>query len=442
MARTKGWLHLAVRDYLYEQATMTSAYFTVEELADIANKLRVAASLSPYTANGAVRRAVNELVATGEATKHGNRPAMYKWDMGSFPNQPIGWESFAQRMTTAKTAATTTNSPADARAVLHGKLIDHMGKVTGQQPDDTTTETDTPAKPVITVKRPNGEDYRVRTIGKMNDVDFLRNMRENGLWSLLQGRPGTGKTSWIDAAFGEDLILFPGQESTTVDDLFGSWIPTGKPGDYEWVDGPATEAMKNGLVLFMDDITLINPKVLGSLYPIMDGRGITVIPTHMVDTDADGNTWPDGKKHPEQVKAAEGFYIIGAHNPGTNGAVLSDALSSRFMLQIEVSSDLDMCQQAGVPIEVMHVARSLETAIRDGESGWMPEARDLFDAGKIVDAMVAAHPKDKKAREYGIDMALANLLGKAPEEDQEIVLSKIQSVRGSVVDPLRLGKQA
>jgi nitric oxide reductase NorQ protein len=33
-----------------------------------------------------------------------------------------------------------------------------------------------------------------------------------------------------------------------------------------------------------------------------------------------------------------GFYVVAGHNPGVHGAVLTDALSSRFAEQIHVST--------------------------------------------------------------------------------------------------------
>jgi len=38
------------------------------------------------------------------------------------------------------------------------------------------------------------------------------------------------------------------------------------------------------------------------------------------------------------VDAAAGFYVEARHNPGVHGAVLSDALASRFSAQIQVST--------------------------------------------------------------------------------------------------------
>ena len=57
------------------------------------------------------------------------------------------------------------------------------------------------------------------------------------------------------------------------------------------------------------------------VYPAMDGRREIVVK-------ANGG---------ELVTAQPGFYVIAGHNPGVHGAVLTDALSSRFALQVAVT---------------------------------------------------------------------------------------------------------
>ena len=72
--------------------------------------------------------------------------------------------------------------------------------------------------------------------------------------------------------------------------------------------------MQEGKVLFLDDATLISPAVLAVAYPAMDGRREITVKAHKG----------------EVIKAADGFYVIAGHNPGVHGAILTEALSSRF----------------------------------------------------------------------------------------------------------------
>jgi MoxR-like ATPase len=179
----------------------------------------------------------------------------------------------------------------------------------------------------------------------------------------------------------------------------------------------------------MDDISLNPAKTISSLYPLMDGRDEIVIKTHMVDHDADGNPWPDGKLHPEVVKAQPGFFIAAAYNPDTPGAVLAEALKSRFKVKMRIPSDYDLALQAGVPSKFVRIAKSMDTARKDGEVGWAPEMRELFDLAHI-------------ARVAGDEMALANLAHSAPDEESfAFLVTKIKLIHGTEIKPLALGKQ-
>src|SRR5690606_33812628 len=97
-----------------------------------------------------------------------------------------------------------------------------------------------------------------------------------------------------------------GTLDTDTSDLVGSWVPTGDPSDpYAWVDGPLTTAVRLGLPLLVDEIALIDPRVLSTLYSLMDGRDTLFLPSNP----AEG-----------EIKVAPGFYVVGACNPDAPGA--------------------------------------------------------------------------------------------------------------------------
>ena len=86
--------------------------------------------------------------------------------------------------------------------------------------------------------------------------------------------------------------------------------------------------MQEGRVLFIDDATLISPAVLAVAYPAMDGRREITVKAHKG----------------EAIKAADGFYVVAGHNPGVHGAILTEALASRFSVQVKVSTDYDLAR--------------------------------------------------------------------------------------------------
>ncbi|WP_412538669.1 AAA family ATPase [Longispora sp. K20-0274] len=263
------------------------------------------------------------------------------------------------------------------------------------------------------VLRPNGTVYYPRDLAGRRDVDVLRELRDAGIPVLLYGPPGTGKTSLIEAAYGDDLYTVAGDGDTTVGDLVGEYVPDGA-GGYDFIDGPLIQAMETGGVFFLDDATLVSPKVLAAVYPAMDGR-------RQITVKANGG---------RIVHAEPGFFCVGGHNPGVHGAVLSEALASRFTVQLEVTTDYDLAaRQLQVHHGVVAAARDLSDKVVAGEIGWAPQLRELLGAKAVEKAL-------------GLDIAVANLIGAAPEEDRDVVAEAFRTHLPNVVQtPLTLGKQ-
>ncbi|TDE10858.1 AAA family ATPase [Actinomadura sp. 6K520] len=260
------------------------------------------------------------------------------------------------------------------------------------------------------MQRPNGQTYHPRQLAEVPDVAALRRLREAGIAALLYGPPGTGKTSLVEAAF-PDLITVAGDGDTAVADFVGEYTQA-PDGGYEFVYGPLVTAMSQGRCLFIDDATLISPKVLAVVYPAMDGRRQIVVKAHKVET----------------VTAEPGFYVIAGHNPGVHGAVLTEALASRFAAQIRVSTDYDLARTLRIDPKAVRVARNLAARQSSGEIGWAPQLRELIAFDKIAGVL-------------GTDAAVANLAGIAPEEDRDVVVAVLSSVYGRAITPLALGRQ-
>jgi MoxR-like ATPase len=335
--------------------------------------------------SGAVGNALKVLADQGHAQKTSDKPIRYR----------------ATATTTNATAAPTrSGSPRPAR--------------TPRTTPTPSTASPTPPRPASAtpvtgpVTRPNGQLYHPRKLVGFSDVTALRKLREAGVPVLLYGPPGTGKTSVIEAAF-PDIVTVQGDGDTTVADLVGEYTQT-PDGRYVFVHGPLVTAMREGRTLFIDDATLIAPTVLAVVYPAMDGRRQIIVK-------ANGG---------EVITAAEGFYVVAGHNPGVHGAVLSDALSSRFSVQIQVSTDYDLADQLKIDRRAVLIARNLATRQERGEIGWVPQLRELIAFNKIAAVL-------------GVDAAASNLVGTAPDEDREIVATAVRAVFGKTVAPLALG---
>ena len=329
---------------------------------------------------GAVGNALTTLADRGEAERLAGKPIRYQ----------------ANAATGAAAAAIAPKAPAPPKSA----------PVPAPKPAAPPTPSAVPGP----VTRPSGQVYQPRTLADMPDVEALRKLRAAGVPALLYGPPGTGKTSLVEAAF-PDLITVAGDGDTTVGDFLGEY--TQRPdGTYEFIHGPLIRAMLEGRVLFIDDATLISPAVLAVCYPAMDGRREVIVKAHKGET----------------IKAEPGFYVVAGHNPGVHGAILTEALSSRFAVQVQVSTDYDLARSLGIDSRAITAARNLATRQANGEIGWAPQLRELLAFAKITTIL-------------GLDAALANLAGVAPAEDRDVVAATLARTFGKTVTPLALGRQ-
>ncbi|MFI9643548.1 AAA family ATPase [Micromonospora sp. NPDC051925] len=339
----------------------------------------------PGRSSGAIGSALNRLADRGWATMSTGSPRRYTITAEGIDAFTAGAGASRAPSTTAPTpAAPATPAPAPTGPV--------------------------PPRPGA-VLRPNGVWYLPRRLGESTDVEVLRRLRRDSIPVLLYGPPGTGKTSLIEAAY-TDAITVAGHGDTTVEDLVGNYVPL-PDGGFEFSYGPLVTAMRQGRALFIDDATLIPPRVLAALYPAMDGRATITIAAH----------------HNEIVTATDGFFVCAGHNPGVHGAILTEALASRFSVHVEVTTDFDLARSLGVPTGAIDAAVALNARMRKHEIDWAPQLRELLAFKRV-------------AASLGLPAAVANLAAVAPEADRQAVVEALQrAYRGTPVTPLTLGKQ-
>jgi nitric oxide reductase NorQ protein len=260
--------------------------------------------------------------------------------------------------------------------------------------------------------RPNGQLYipREMTINgqRVQDVTFIKLAHAQHMPVLLYGDPGTGKTALIEAAL-PDLVTLQGTIETEVADFVGSWTQQ-TDGTYKWVDGPLPIAMENGLPFLIDEVALIDPRVMAVVYGVMDGRDELVVTAN-----------------PERgtVKVNEGFMVYGSCNPDVPGAVMSDALLSRFQFHIEVTTDWSLTKKLGIDSRIVQVARNLNLKKNDHTVTSAPQLRELLTFKEVNDA-------------FGLDLALRNFISQTRSEDRTIVLEVVESVFGTKPNALTL----
>lgn len=268
--------------------------------------------------------------------------------------------------------------------------------------------------------RPNGEEYHARSWGDHLDVMVLREARRktteayvsgkgSSMFTLIYGEPGCGKTALVEAAFGEKMYTLLGNGDIEKADLEGGYIQT-PSGRFEYVDGDLIRAAIEGVPYFIDEIGLIDSKVLSILYGLMDGRREITI-----TTDPTRGT----------VKAHPDFYVVAATNPNAPGVRLSEALLSRFTVQVEMTTDWGLARKLGCPATIVTAAQNLNKKRDTGEVSWAPQMRELLAFRDISETL-------------GNKFAISNLLAAAPEMDRPTVADVLTRVYGDECRPAKI----
>lgn len=117
---------------------------------------------------------------------------------------------------------------------------------------------------------------------------------------LLKGPTGTGKSRFVErmaAERGLELFTVACHEETSATDLIGRYIIKGA--ETVWIDGPMSLAIRNGAILYLDEIAEARPDIIVAIHSVTDHRR-----TLFID------------KTGETIKANDNFMLIASYNPG------------------------------------------------------------------------------------------------------------------------------
>lgn len=123
---------------------------------------------------------------------------------------------------------------------------------------------------------------------------------KNKIPFLLKGPTGTGKSRFIEyMAYQLDkkIITISCHEETSSTDLIGRFIIKGA--ETVWLDGPLTTAVKEGAIIYLDEVAEARPDVIVAIHSLTDHRRELFI-------DKLGQT----------VKAHDNFMLVASFNPG------------------------------------------------------------------------------------------------------------------------------
>ncbi|VAW25440.1 Nitric oxide reductase activation protein NorQ, partial [hydrothermal vent metagenome] len=215
-----------------------------------------------------------------------------------------------------------------------------------------------------------------RAIGK--EIDVFEHSYKNKIPFLLKGPTGTGKSRFIEfMAYKLDkkLITISCHEETSSTDLIGRYIIKGA--ETIWLDGPLTTAIKEGAIIYLDEIAEARPDVIVAIHSLTDHRRELFI-------DKLGIT----------VKAHRDFMLVASFNPGYQKGFkeLKPSTRQRFIAtsfdypEAKVEAEI-LVNETEIEIEIAKKLVNIATKIRNLTELGLTETvstRLLVDAAKLI----------------------------------------------------------
>ena len=106
-----------------------------------------------------------------------------------------------------------------------------------------------------------------------DEVQVFELCYANNLPLLIKGPTGCGKSQLVAhmaEKLGRPLVKVACNEDTTASDLLGRYLIKGM--ETVWQDGPVTRAVKEGALLYLDEIAEAREDVIVALHPLTDHR--------------------------------------------------------------------------------------------------------------------------------------------------------------------------
>lgn len=132
------------------------------------------------------------------------------------------------------------------------------------------------------------------------EIEIFEKAYHQGLPLMLKGPTGCGKSRFVEhmaARLGRPLITVACHDETSAVDLVGRFLVEG--GQTVWQDGPVTRAVRQGAILYLDELAEARSDVVVVIHPLTDHRRRLLV-----------------ERHNEEIDAAPGFSLVVSFNPG------------------------------------------------------------------------------------------------------------------------------
>ena len=207
-----------------------------------------------------------------------------------------------------------------------------------------------------------------RPVGR--ELEVFEHAYSNRLPLLLKGPTGTGKSRLVEfmaSSLGRPLISGACHEETSAVDLLGRYLISG--GETVWSDGPMTRAVREGAILYLDEIAEARPDTLVAIHSLTDHRRTLFL-----------------ERKSEELVAPPEFMLVASFNPGYQKGTREMKPSTR---------------QRFVSISFDYPDADTETEIVTGETG--------FD-GPSIKALVRLAQRIRKAPDLPVQETISTRL--------------------------------
>ena len=256
-----------------------------------------------------------------------------------------------------------------------------------------------------------------------NAIEILNKARETGLFALIIGPKGTGKTTLVRkfaSKMNKELYSVNFSLRTRESHLIGS--KTLDKGDISFVEGILVRSMRDGSLLYLDELNAAEPDVLLRLDEALDDR------KQLVLKEAEGQV----------INASNNWFVIATINPLSHVGTkeLPPQLLSRFPVRLRLDYppedvELEIVKQhttidnskTNDVKDAIKLAKILREAAAMEELYYSPSLRETIAFAKLLNTKLA--PKEVA------EIVFANVYDQWGEVEYTKVMDMITSIFGN-----------